>query len=492
MGEKRLGIMGKIFGIAGLVLVCALARISIFQSGEYSKSVAAQRRDSVAVKRVRGKFYDKNMIPLVDDSDVVVNVESNGKESEFVVNIPSRYGKNSLAEHLIGYTDSQGSGISGLEKSLDSVVNTDKFYRVNYITDVNGNAVKNAGISMTESSSDADSVVLTIDRRIQKAVEKNMDECISAGAVVVMDVKSFDILAMASRPNFDRNNVKKYIDGSGSEMVNRCTSPYNAGSIFKIITSCAAIEDAKAYGMYRCDGVMNIGGRNFACHKEGGHGMLDFENAFAQSCNCAYYQIGMNVGAQRIIETAQKFGLGNSVIENAYVSESCGNLPYAANSTLLDSVNYSIGQGEILITPVQAARMACIIANNGIAKSVNIADRIVDSDLNTKRYLRSFVQKTVISRDTAAVLQNCMKRAVESGTGSGAYSEKVSIAGKTGTAQTGWVENGENYVHGWFCGYFPADNPQYAMAVLAENGKSSSASAVPLFFFIAEDISEIY
>ena len=497
MSAKRIKIFSGILALTAVFLICAVLRISVFKNKTYSESVASQRTESIAVKRYRGLFYDRNMLPLVDGTAKIYTVDENGDVTEsgdgISVRTTERYGKGGLASHLIGYVDSEGCGVSGLEKCFDKILQSDKAFKVNVITTASGKVVEGAGAGFyDDDGKTADSVRLTIDSHIQRIAESCLDNSGYDGAVVVMDVKNFDILAMASRPQYDRNKVSEHVYSQGSELVNRCISAYNAGSIFKIITSAAAIESETADGVYNCSGFSDIEGRQFACHLYSGHGEIDFEKAFLNSCNCAFYQIGIKTGAQKIIDTARSFGLGERLLCFDGLAEMTGNLPQKAEYGIHEAVNYSIGQGEILITPVQAANMACIIANNGIANCVNVADAITDYKGTVKRNLRESGERRVIGFETAQKIQKCMRLAVTEGTASGAESDIVKIAGKTGTAQTGWIENGENMVHGWFCGYFPYDNPKYAMAVLTENGRSGSESAVPLFKEIAEEIIKFY
>lgn len=470
------------------MLIAAVVRICLFSGTDYAKRAASQRSHSVVVKKYRGLFYDRSMIPLVDAGAQTLSVGGS-----IVLNPTERYGSGSLAEHIIGYINSDGEGVSGLEKCFNSTLLTDRELSVNVLSDANGNVIAKPGMSLSDNDDDtALSIKLTLDRHIQKIAESCMDLSGETGAAVVLDVKSSDVLAMVSRPGFNRNDVAKYLTSGGTELVNRCISEYNAGSIFKIITSAAALENSAVSGQYFCPGFVNVEGRDFACHLKKGHGALDFEHAFAMSCNCAFYNIGLDTGALNIVSTARRFGLGEKILCFDGLAEKSGNIPQKDEYGVYESVNFSIGQGEILITPVQAANMAAIIANNGVANCVNIADSIVYSNGAVKRSLRETMERRAVSRQTALEIQKCMRLAVTDGTAALAQSSIVDIAGKTGTAQTGWFENGENLVHGWFCGYFPADNPKYAMAVLVENGKSGALSAVPLFKSIAEEIIKIY
>jgi len=496
MRAKRLKIMSYFLAFLGVFLVAAIFRISFLKNEAYSQSVAQQRTESITVKRHRGIFYDRNMIPLVENRVAEYTLKENGDVAEgdgdINIRMADRYGKSALAPHLIGYVDSDGTGVSGLEKYFDAVLVSDAESKVNVVTTASGDVASGLGAGFKDSNADLNSVKLTIDSHIQKISQSALEKSGFSGAVVVMNVKNSDILAMASSPVYDRNKISEHVNSDGTELINRATSAYNAGSIFKIITLASALENGSTDENYTCSGIYELGDKSFACHKFSGHGKLDFINAFSKSCNCAFYEMGLKTGAPQIIETAKAFGIGKSVLGYEGLGEFFGNLPDKDEYGIFETVNYSIGQGEILLTPVQAANMACIIANNGIANSVNVADCIIDSNGAKKHDLRKIDERRVISFETARSLQECMRLAVMDGTASAAKSDVLKIAGKTGTAETGWIENGENFVHGWFCGYFPFDNPKYAMAVLIENGRSGSESAVPVFKNIAEEIIKFY
>lgn len=488
MIKKRLKIFSVLIFALSLVLILAEARIAFLNGGDYAKKAAAQRSHTIEVKKYRGLFFDRNMIPLTDSK---TRLFTSGVAT---VNPTVRYPYGSVAEHIIGYVNSDGEGVSGLEKCFDSTLTTKNTLKLSVLVGASGAPIDNTGVGVTDEGGGMQNVRLTLDFHIQKIAEDALDNAGISGAAVVLDVQSSDVLAMASRPGFDRNDISESLATDDARLVNRCISQYNAGSIFKIITSAAALESGAVSPdtPFYCSGAVNIDGRDFACHLKEGHGALGFESAFANSCNCAFYSIGAKIGAEQITSAARAFGLGERILCFDGLEEARGNIPRKDSYGIYEAVNYSIGQGEILITPVQAANVAAIVANNGVANCVNIADAIVDESGAVRRNIRETASRRVMRRDTALEIQRCMTLAVHSGTASGAKSDTVSIAGKTGTAQTGWFENGENLVHGWFCGYFPSDNPKYAMAVLVENGKSGSAAAVPVFKEIAEQIAKIY
>ncbi len=471
--------------LLSLTALCAhIFNIAAIKQASYAQNAASERRSTETIKNCRGVIYDKNMIPLVDDKAERVTL-ADGQSTECEKRYP-----DGTAAHTVGYTLSDGSGASGAEKAFDAVLTSNAEKRAVYMTDAAGGKLKKTLTELTNTEP-GENIKLTIDATVQKIAEKVADEYIKNGAIVILDVNSFDAVAVVSRPNFDRNDVESALGDANSPLLNRALSPYNAGSIFKIITTAAYLENGGDESrIYPCNGYVTADGLDFKCNSENGHGELNLKNAFAKSCNSYFYNAAMSIGADVIIDEAKKFSLGDTLL-NCDLDESPGYLPSGREFSLRDAANTGIGQGEILITPLQAANMVCIIASGGTAKNINIADSIVRTDGAQVKNLRSGDEKggkTVINRRTAYAIGEMMREAVLEGTAQAAQNGVVAIAGKTGTAETGWNRGGTPMVHGWFCGFFPYDNPRYAMAVFAEDGKSGSAACIPAFRQIALDV----
>lgn len=457
-----------IFLIPMLLLMYVILNITFLKGNQYANMAAEQRTGKSDSQR--GCITDRNMIPFTGFSN--------------------RYSERSLAPHIIGYTDSSGTGISGIEKAMEDALAAPLESDV-ILKDATGNdisAFKANGVQ----TKDMNYVKLTLDYHIQKIAENVLDDAGIIGAVVVLDVETFDILAMASRPDFNQNSVEDYISSDGTELLNRATSPYNAGSIFKIVTAAAALEEgiSDADTIHLCNGNMIVDTVIFPCHHLQGHGFLNTEEAFALSCNCTFYNLGINLGSDTLCRYADKFGMGKQVIDG-YIPESEGNIPDDPVLSASEAANLSIGQGEIMITPLQAARLAAIIASGGMAKDVNLIEGIADISGNMIKHMRRTSSERVISKNTAEKIGDMMLKVTESGTGTNAKSDYISIAGKTGSAETGWQTENDYMVQGWFVGYFPYDNPKYALAVMTENGRQGNASCGPVFKEIAERIVEM-
>lgn len=470
--------------------------IGVYNGKSLETMAQKQQEREKTVKHTRGNFVDRKGRNITDEEDVNLYLSADGnisdtKKDNFVWEFSVKKRFPVSASHLIGYTDADGEGKSGLELLFNDILKTDGKTKIKYMADAFGNPAHSFELTEKKASQKTD-IKLTLDLDIQKITKTVMEKHIKKGAAVILDVKSFDVLSMVSLPGYDDKNIGKYKASSDGELLNRALMGYNAGSVFKILTSAAALQKMPDFinRSFDCHGSYTLDdGHIFACHKSDGHGVIDFKTAFAHSCNCSFYIAGLEGEAKKIIGLAEKLGMGSTLL-NVKTDESCGNLPKRNIYSNAETLNISIGQGEILITPLQCAVMAATIANNGIRRDVNLVSgfksgKKFESKKNNGRY-------EVISCDAAKTLSQMMRECVLSGTASSAAKSKINIAGKTGSAESGWVKDGSPLVHGWFCGFFPYENPKYAMAILSEGGRSGAGSCVAPFVEIAEKINEIY
>lgn len=321
-----------------------------------------------------------------------------------------------------------------------------------------------------------------------------MDKYGHKGAVVIEDVVSGDIVSMVSKPDFNPNTIEEYLNSPNNELFNRAVASYNLGSIFKIIVLASAYNSNINPQMYYfCPGYFSLGDKEFRCssYYKGGHGLVSLEEAFASSCNPYFIELGLKVGHKSILETARLFGLGTVTgISSQGINESSGNLPDGnRNFTYGDMANISIGQGDVMATPLQVADIVATIANGGIKNKINIVDSIVDSRGNQIKKIREDKGQRIISKEVCDKIKHLMEEVTITGTGTKANLDAYGGAGgKTGSAETGQYINGEKVVHAWFAGYFPKRNPKYSISVFVENGKSGGTVAAPIFEEIAKNI----
>ena len=185
---------------------------------------------------------------------------------------------------------------------------------------------------------------------------------------------------------------------------------------------------------------------------------------------------------------AQKFGFGEKLLYPLNFPQIKSQLPLSKAFSSIECANLSIGQGQLRSTVLQGAVLSAVIANKGIRKNVNLVEGIVDKAGKIIKNERVDKNYYVLGEETANKIYNMMKETNVSGTGTNAFIDFYGSGGKTGSAQTGWVVDGDRYQHGWYTGFFPLDKPKYALCVFVENGKSGSETACPIFKEIGSKI----
>ena len=481
-----------LFGLFAFVLgllITGLLNINL----KFSKDVSSLKSSKVKVLcESRGFIYDRNHNPLVNEFIYNKNYFINKDKSINEITV-TRYSDYQLCKHLIGYTDSSGMAVCGLEKSYDDILS---YYSGNVTLNYNVSAT-NRIIGELENPEynnylSKGGIVLTIDKNIQFISEKCADDGgLDKGAVVVMDVSSSEILALVSRPNYDVKNIKEVInDNKNSPLINRALTQYAVGSVFKPIIACAALEkgiDPKTE--YKCTGKIKIADTVFECHKKDGHGKIDLFTATADSCNTYYINLTRDIDSGYIVNTAEKFGFGSRTeIADGIFSDS-GILPNEDKMTVGERANLSFGQGVLMASPVQLAASYAAIGNRGIYNQPFVIDSMVDENLIEFKKVIKPPSRRVVSEKTARTVLKALKKTVQDGSGINALPRNTTAAGKTATAQSGWFENGKEITHSWFVGLFPADKPEYVIVIMKENGISGSKDCAPIFKSIAELIT---
>lgn len=319
---------------------------------------------------------------------------------------------------------------------------------------------------------------LTIDLRFQKIIENKIDG--KTGCVIILDPYTGEILALTSFPNFNpevfRDNLSSAINyifaDIDAPLLNRAISAtYPPGSMFKLVLASAALETKKIDldKTYFCPGSMLIGRKEYKCWNK--HGMQNIISAIANSCNVFFYNLGLLLGPQKIYDYALKFGLSKPTsIDLAY--ETGGFVPSPLWKKVHkfkkwfdgDTANLSIGQGEVLITPLQIVRIMAVFANGGDLVTPYIVQKIADKDIT--RYQQRIIDLS-LHKSTIQAIKEGLRRVITDpgGTGNVLSDLAISIAGKTGTAQAP-----PGSAHSWFSGFFPYEKPKYVICVFLERG----------------------
>jgi len=360
-------------------------------------------------------------------------------------------------------------------------------------------------------------IITTLDLKVQKACEDALAKSGRRGAVVVIDPRSGEILGMASRPSFDPNAFipiirpdvfAKLNDDPAVPLYPRAfRSAYPPGSTFKTFVGLAALQSGliNPETKISCPGGLQVGNFYFRNWKSGDSGKLNLAQALAQSCNTWFYQAGLKIGASPIIEWSEALGLGKrtGIPLNA---ESRGNIPtddymlrvHKRKILQGDIANMSIGQGDILITPLQMAQAMGVLAAGGTFHQTRLVKQVQSLDNRVVSAYPDRVRSELnISEENLADLNKGLVMVTSHGTGTGrraATVKGVQVAGKTGTAQWGPVSKRRNAA--WFAGYAPADNPMYAFAAVIEGNPGETvaggANAGPVIGSVIADLLKDY
>ncbi|MCL2337628.1 MAG: penicillin-binding transpeptidase domain-containing protein [Firmicutes bacterium] len=366
--------------------------------------------------------------------------------------------------HVVGYTD---KGKAGVESKYNFLLESIRFEAWQRLQNV-----------FTGAPVTANSAVLTIDADLQKLVVKELGQ--KKGAIVVMEPSTGQILAMASYPGFDPNTVSDNwaalsADSDTSPLYNRATQGlYPPGSVFKIVTAAAAMENLADYDTftYECTGKETFGENMIRCFNGKAHGTVDLARAIEVSCNTYFATLEERVGPEALQSVAQRLYFNRDYpCPLAYTGSQ---FVLNANSSQSERIETAIGQGNTLVTPLHMAMITAAVANAGIMMEPYVLDHMETySGGELQKHVPAMMDR-VFAPEEALKLTDMMKSVVESGTASRMKISGVSLAAKTGTA-----ENPAGDDHGWLVAFGPTENPRYAVCILLENS-GGSASTLPL------------
>jgi penicillin-binding protein 2 len=343
----------------------------------------------------------------------------------------------------------------------------------------------------------------TIDRRIQQAAEDALGA--RAGAIVVMDPRNGDVLALTSHPAYpverfsrplDRETWLALVQDPTRPLLNRAVQGiYPPGSLFKVVVAAAGLQSQTItpFDRLSCPRQWVFGGRPYHNWEDHDRGALTLHEALQFSCNTFFYQLGLKLGPEKIVQMAEAFGLGR-MTDSGLTGERAGLVPSPAwkRETLKDkwhpgdTVSLSIGQGLITVTPLQVARMMAAVANGGTLWKPRLVDRVATAD---GRLLHEEVPEIQGRVEVAPVIFEFLREAlgavVAEGTGKQARVPGVAIGGKTGTAQTHEFRSDadrkrRDQDHAWFAGFAPLNEPQVVVVVFAERAGLGGQIAAPI------------
>jgi len=343
----------------------------------------------------------------------------------------------------------------------------------------------------------------TLDRRIQQAAEDALGD--RTGAIVVLDPRNGDVLALVSHPAFpverfsgplDRETWLALVEDPTRPLLNRAVQGlYPPGSLFKVVVAAAALQAGviTPFDRLPCPRTWTFGNRAYHNWEDRDRGALTLREAIEVSCNTFFYQLGLKVGPERILQMAAEFGLGR-LTGSGLPGERSGLVPTPDWKRRVlhdrwhpgDTVSLSIGQGLLTVTPLQMARMMAVVANGGTVWRPRLVERVESPTGDLLRRETETVQGHV---ELAPVVYEFLRQAlvgvVEEGSGKAARVPGVTIGGKTGTAQTREFRDEtdrkrRDHDHAWFAGFAPAEDPRVAVLVFVEKGGFGGQVAAPI------------
>lgn len=538
MGKKAYALF---FVLLLLLAAACVSMLTVSGGAEYVAAMAGQSLYRLDVAKSRGAIYDCNLKPLVGGSrkqvaavaptieaigalekatggkyrDRLAEALRDGKpfllELEAgtrvltpdipgvdIFSVPERYSDNQPAPHVIGYLDSLGSGVSGVELAMNDALESRRGEAaVLYQVDALGRVVAAEEREVTDTLENSrGGVALTIDQRIQ-ALAEEAGASLDKGAVVITETPGCEIRALASFPSFSPTDLAAAAQREDGPLLNRAFCAYAPGSVFKLVPAAVALESGTQDRKIQCTGAVNAGGLLFHCYGGIPHGEVDLELALEKSCNCYFITAVRSLGGQGVLSMAYNLGLGAEEEFGRGLFSAAGTLPASRSLENVRALaNFSFGQGEVTTTPVQLCAMINAIASGGVYSSPKLLLGTVSPEKElTVSHPVTETTREVMKASTAEALQEAMEKAVDSGTAKPGRPGNCIAGVKTGTAQTGQYENGKELLHFWYCGYVKsreADSaPRYCITVLCESTPDDQGVTAKVFRQLAEKLGEL-
>ena len=522
--RKKIVLVWALFGSLLLFLAGRLGKLMLADSEYYSQKAKELHERERSIKGARGRILDAKGVVLADNKAVctISVIHSQIKEPEKVIKILAEelgmteedvrkrvekvssierirtnvekevgdrireqnlagvkvdedfrryYPFGTLASKVLGFTGSDNQGIIGLEVFYDSVL-AGKNGQILTLTDARGVELSDTGESRKEPEAGND-LVISIDRNIQAYAEQAAYRVMEqkqadSVAVILMNPKNGEILAMADVPEFDLNNPfslettesgENQQDALNTMWRNSCLNDtYAPGSTFKIITAAAGLEEGvvSLTDTFSCPGYKIVEDRRIRCHKTTGHGAETFVQGAMNSCNPVFIEVGLRLGAEKMYEYFEQFGL---------LKKTGIDLPGEAGTIMHKKEN--IGQVELAtvsfgqsfqITPIQLAATVSSIINGGIRVTPHLGVKVQKEDGTLKDVYQYTEQERILSKETSEKMREILEQVVSGGSGKNAAIEGYLIGGKTATSET-LPRSAHKYISS-FIGFAPADDPQ--------------------------------
>jgi len=463
--NREYTIVSYFFVLIFVSLIGYMAYFNIWERDAITSSPYNSRQNQAEDRIVRGSILSSDGQALA-----YTQVDDQGNETRI-------YPYGNMFAHVVGY---EANGRNGLESLANSSLMSTHHEYVDRL--------KN---EILELKNPGDNVVTTLNTRLQEVAYNALGGY--NGAVVVMDPKTGAVLASVSKPDFDPNTVEAnwdslVNDSTNSSLLNRATQgAYPPGSIFKIVTALTYLREHGTLDdfSYNCTGSITQEGHTIPCIYGEVHGQVDFTTAFAESCNTAFVQMGLDLGADAIQETAEDLLFNQELPISLDYRKSTIDLKESEGIPFL--MQSSIGQGTTLVSPMHMAMIVSAIANGGELMEPYYIDHVENDAGDVVKTTSPSTYKELMIESEAETLKNLMAEVVNSGTGTQLSGESYSAAGKTGSAEYEGSD-GSIQTHSWFVGFSNVEDPDLVVAVIAEGAGTGSKVALP----IAHEIFNAY
>ncbi len=385
------------------------------------------------------------------------------------------YPYKNMLSHTLGFVGIDNQGLSGIELQYDKYL-TGKYGAIKYLSDAKGSKLKLSETYVAPQN--GVNITLTINKEIQSSVERELDNAVTKynpdnALAIAMDPNSGEILAIASRPDFDASNYKNYSD----EILNRnlpIWSTYEPGSTFKIITLSAALNENLVdldKDTFYDSGSVRVANAKIRCWKTGGHGAQTFLQVVENSCNPGFVELGNRLGKEKLFSYIKNFGFGSKT--GIDLNGEANGILFNLNKVgPVELATTAFGQG-VSVTPIQQITAVSAAINGGTLYKPYIVKSLNDPETNSViKENKKTVKRKVISKSTSKKVRRALESVVTNGSGKNAYIEGYRVGGKTGTAQK--VKDGKYMVGNYilsFIGFMPANDPKIVVYVAINNPK---------------------
>ncbi len=423
------------------------------KSEEFINSPYNTRQDTFSDRVIRGQIQSS-------DGEVLArtDVYEDGTEDRV-------YPYSNIFAHVVGY---ESNGKSGLESEANfQLLTSHAFFLEQMKNEFKGE--KNMG----------DTVISTLNANLQVTAYNALGD--RRGAVVAMEPSTGRVLTMVSKPDFDPNTIADnwewlVNDENDSSLLNRATNgAYPPGSTFKIVTALDYFRNKGSFEgySYLCQGSITLEDHTIRCYNGTVHGQENFYSAFASSCNCAFAEMGTELGGSSLRDTAEDLLFNKKLPLDSYRKSSFSLDGKSVTPLIMQT---AIGQGNTLVSPMHMALITSAVANGGVLMKPYLIDQVVNNSGELVKKTEASSYKRLMTTNEANLLGKLMKDVVDYGTATALSGRGYTAAGKTGSAE--FDEQGSS--HAWFVGYSNIDDPDLVVAVIVENGGSGSESAVPI------------